>query len=164
MYFKERLLSASDIIDMAFPQGQTEQLFGRTPVRVNFAKHWALATKTVIEHLNDRLKIGSLKATRILQHIRNYTHDILTVDSIISKMRRLLADLELRFFPVFSWSTFWGYEGKFKLAQVLPSSRIRVLQIVNGKPVVTDSKEIIDNEAKLRVSSPSITSISTKLL
>ncbi len=121
-------------------------------MKVNFAKQWTLATKSVIGHLNDRLKVGNLKAAKTLQHIWSYTHDILTAESIVAKVRGLLSDLSLRFFPAFSSHTFWGYNGKFKLTAVVPSSRPRVLQIISGKPVLTESKQVIDNEAKLRVS------------
>lgn len=142
----------SDITNVAFPLTPRDQIFSRTPVKVNFAKYWALATKTVIGELNDRLKVGTVKASAIVNHLRSYTHDILTVDSITTKMRSLLADLDLRYFPAFSLNTFWGFNGKFKFARVLPSKRARVLQIVNGRPLLTESNQIIDNEAKLRVS------------
>jgi hypothetical protein len=116
-----------------------------------FAKQWQLAKKSVIAQLNERLKAGSAKG-RALEQIRANTTDIITLATVIQKIRGNLDRLALKYFPVFSTNTFWGFHGKFKLTRVIENAAPRILRVIGGKPMISADNQIIDNEAKIRVS------------
>jgi hypothetical protein len=162
--FQDAYVSIADITDVAFPDAtfnweseddedrnaNSGRLYRNTPVKLVFAKQWQLAKKSVIAQLNERLKAGSAKG-RALEQIRANTTDIITLATVIQKIRGNLDRLALKYFPVFSTNTFWGFHGKFKLTRVIENAAPRILRVIGGKPMISADNQIIDNEAKIRL-------------
>lgn len=117
---------------------------------IQFTELWKIAKSSVVPHINGRLKTGSLsKTARAFQHIQAYTEDVITAASIRDKVRSILTDLRLQFFPSLSQNSFWGPK-QFRFAPLERAKKVNVLQIVNGRPIMSKSKAI-DNEKKIQV-------------